>query len=79
MALAGRTFEEYKPGNPKVWYSNESPSQSYLLVLLQAERLVAAGLPAVAHDRDDKAYKAILRGRLLRLPVIAGLIVLGNK
>ncbi|CAE7488403.1 unnamed protein product, partial [Symbiodinium sp. KB8] len=62
MALAGRTFEEYKPGNPKVWYSNESPSQSYLLVLLQAERLVAAGLPAVAHDRDDKAYKAILRG-----------------
>ena len=37
---------------------------------LASRATCAAGLPAVAHNRDDKANKAIVRGRLLRLPVI---------
>ena len=62
MAAAGQTFDPYTRGSRKVFYSGESPSHSYLLLLLKAEEYFDDGLPAIQHGREEACYKAILKG-----------------
>ena len=62
LSLAGHTFDEYRKGQPKLWYSTDLPSATYMRVLLKADELFEQGLPAIAHGRDEAFYKALLQG-----------------
>ena len=62
MALAGQTFDPYRRGDAKIWYSTETVSPTYLQVLLRAETIFDAGLPAIEHGREEACYKLLMKG-----------------
>ena len=67
MVAAGQNFEAYARDGPKIFYSGESLSHAYLLVLLNADQYFEMGLPAIEHGREEACYKAVLKGNFERM------------
>jgi hypothetical protein len=56
------SFQPYRRGHEKNWFSGKAVSRSYVTVLVQSEALLESGLPEIPHGLSEVDYKRILSG-----------------